>query len=166
MHQQLLEQARHLVRREPKRPRQASLRRAVSSAYYALFHFLVDRACRSLLGGGTRHKPARLILGRGFVHGAMAQASRSFSGGNLPRWFNWATPIPAGLREIASAFTTLQDERHRADYDMARPLTRSQAANFVQLAAAAIAGWPAVRDDGAAQLYLACLLSWKALDQR
>ena len=34
---ELLEQAHHLANRERKRPRQASLRRAVSSAYYARF---------------------------------------------------------------------------------------------------------------------------------
>lgn len=38
----LLEQAGHLARRERKRPRQASLRRAVSAAYYALFHLLTS----------------------------------------------------------------------------------------------------------------------------
>jgi uncharacterized protein (UPF0332 family) len=40
----LLEQARHLAKREPKRPKQASLRRAVSAAYYSLFHLLVSSA--------------------------------------------------------------------------------------------------------------------------
>src|SRR5712692_5365690 len=40
----LLEQARHLANREKKRPRQASLRRAVSTAYYALFHLLISEA--------------------------------------------------------------------------------------------------------------------------
>jgi len=40
----LLEQAKHLANREPKRPEQASLRRAVSTAYYALFHLLVSEA--------------------------------------------------------------------------------------------------------------------------
>ena len=39
----LLEQARHLANREPKRPKQASLRRAVSTAYYALFHLAEHR---------------------------------------------------------------------------------------------------------------------------
>jgi uncharacterized protein (UPF0332 family) len=37
----LLEQALHLAKREKKKPRQASLRRAVSTAYYALFHLLI-----------------------------------------------------------------------------------------------------------------------------
>jgi hypothetical protein len=40
----LLEQAQHLVKREPKRPKQASLRRAISTAYYALFHLLISEA--------------------------------------------------------------------------------------------------------------------------
>jgi uncharacterized protein (UPF0332 family) len=40
----LLEQAKHLANREKKRPRQASLRRAVSTVYYALFHLLVHEA--------------------------------------------------------------------------------------------------------------------------
>jgi hypothetical protein len=36
----LLEQARFLVGRERRKPKQASLRRAVSTAYYAAFHLL------------------------------------------------------------------------------------------------------------------------------
>jgi len=40
----LLEQAHHLAKRERNRPRQASLRRAVSTAYYALFHLLISEA--------------------------------------------------------------------------------------------------------------------------
>ena len=40
----LLEQAWHLAKREKRKPRQASLRRAVSTAYYALFHHLIHEA--------------------------------------------------------------------------------------------------------------------------
>ena len=40
----LLEQANHLARREKGKPKQASLRRAVSTAYYAAFHLLVAEA--------------------------------------------------------------------------------------------------------------------------
>lgn len=43
----LLEQAYHLARKEPKRPRQASLRRAISTSYYALFHLLISEATRN-----------------------------------------------------------------------------------------------------------------------
>lgn len=38
----LLKQAFLLVHKEPKSPRQASLRRSVSTAYYAVFHLLIQ----------------------------------------------------------------------------------------------------------------------------
>lgn len=43
----LLEQARHLANGERRRPKQASLRRAVSTAYYALFHLLIQETIRN-----------------------------------------------------------------------------------------------------------------------
>jgi hypothetical protein len=52
LHDQLLAQAWLLAKKEPKRPLQASLRRAVSAAYYAVFHLLVDAGGRSLTEPG------------------------------------------------------------------------------------------------------------------
>ncbi len=43
-HDDLLRQALQLVHKEPRNPRQASLRRAVSTAYYALFYLLISEA--------------------------------------------------------------------------------------------------------------------------
>jgi hypothetical protein len=40
----LLEQAYHLLNKDGDDPKEASLRRAVSTAYYALFHLLIDEA--------------------------------------------------------------------------------------------------------------------------
>jgi uncharacterized protein (UPF0332 family) len=51
----LLEQAKHLANREKKRPRQASLRRAVSTAYYALFHLLIYEATLNWKRVDPRH---------------------------------------------------------------------------------------------------------------
>lgn len=42
----LLAQAKLLATKEQSRPKQASLRRSVSAAYYALFHLLVDASAR------------------------------------------------------------------------------------------------------------------------
>jgi hypothetical protein len=42
LHADLLEQAGHLAQFDPTRPKQANLRRAVSSANYALFHMLAS----------------------------------------------------------------------------------------------------------------------------
>lgn len=57
----LLEQARHLANREPKRPKQASLRRAVSTAYYALFHLLSMETAKNWKRSAERFTVARML---------------------------------------------------------------------------------------------------------
>src|SRR5580658_2808224 len=64
----LLELARHLAL-EPTGARQACLRRAVSTAYYALFHLLISEAT---LNWGRPE--LRSELGRFFEHGRMRSA--------------------------------------------------------------------------------------------
>jgi hypothetical protein len=66
----LLEQAKHLANRERGKPRQASLRRAVSTAYYALFHFLIAEATLN-----WKRAEQRYVLARLFEHGRMKSAS-------------------------------------------------------------------------------------------
>lgn len=73
LHDDLKKQAWHLATREPKRPRQASLRRAISSAYYALFHLLIEDSGRFLLSG-TNRKHMRETLARAFAHADMKKA--------------------------------------------------------------------------------------------
>src|SRR5271154_1505744 len=70
LHDDLLDQAEQLATREPKRPKQASLRRAVSTSYYALFHLLISEATLN-----WRQSSQRAALGRYFQHGSMAKAS-------------------------------------------------------------------------------------------
>jgi hypothetical protein len=48
--QDLLQQANHLASYEGANPSQASLRRAVSTAYYALFHLLIEDAAKRWSG--------------------------------------------------------------------------------------------------------------------
>ena len=64
----LLEQERHLAKREPKRPRQARLRRAISSAYYALFHLLIAETVKN-----WKRPQERYSLARMFDHAAMGK---------------------------------------------------------------------------------------------
>jgi uncharacterized protein (UPF0332 family) len=45
VYEDLLKQAVRLATLDIKKPKQANLRRAISSAYYAVFHLLVDEAC-------------------------------------------------------------------------------------------------------------------------
>lgn len=71
LHDDLLEQARYLATKEPNRPRQASLRRAMSAAYYALFHLLVADGARALASGNVTGLRPR--IGRAFAHREMKE---------------------------------------------------------------------------------------------
>ena len=69
-HDDLLRQALYLVHKEPRNPKQASLRRGVSTAYYALFHLLIGEAVAN-----WNVVSLRAALGRAFDHGIMKAAS-------------------------------------------------------------------------------------------
>ncbi|HET6386018.1 MAG TPA: hypothetical protein VFJ58_21715 [Armatimonadota bacterium] len=95
MHDELLEQARRLANMDRRRPKQANLRRAVSAAYYALFHFLVDQSCRAMIGTQHPKAPYRQVLGRAFNHATMKKACKSFSGGALRAGVSKGLPPPS-----------------------------------------------------------------------
>ena len=53
----LLELAQHLAKLDSENPRQACLRRAVSTAYYALFHLLIAEATSNWRHTELRSEP-------------------------------------------------------------------------------------------------------------
>lgn len=146
----LLEQANHLATREKKKPRQASLRRAVSTAYYAIFHLLVSEAVSN-----WRNANQRADLGRAFEHGRMRVASA-----RLVNMTFAGSPAKAidDLRRVANAFVYLQRDRHDADYDGSLQLTRTQVLAKIALVERAFSSWRAVRNEDIAQDYLLSLL--------
>lgn len=160
----LLAQAKHLVSRERGRPRQASLRRAASVAYYALFHLLIREASQRLVPGPAIQK----LVARVYTHIEMSKASRSFSGGTLPQKFVGITgsqPLPLALRNVANAFVELQQARHEADYNVAKSFSRAEVQSLIDQAEQAFQDWQAVRRTTAGRLYLVCLLLWERLDK-
>lgn len=166
LYRDLLAQAEHLAGKEPRRPKQASLRRAVSAAYYALFHFLVDAACRNIVGTGHQRRHLRHVIARAFSHSTMKNASKSFAGGTLPAGLSTtllSSTISSGLRDVAEAFVTLQEERHRADYVLAKPFSKSEVTDLIHTARNAIELWQTVKNDDTARLYLLSLLVWDQL---
>jgi hypothetical protein len=157
--QDLLEQARHLVNREPRRPKQASLRRAISTAYYALFHLLLDEATKMLASDPN----LRRLVGRAFVHDEMKQASTSFRSAGLPPHVDavCGVPVPPDLQRVAEVFVELQDARHEADYKLGRSFTRGNARYLVDRADQAFQAWESIRSEPIAKVYLASLLLWR-----
>ncbi len=146
----LLEQAYHLARREKKKPKQASLRRAVSTAYYALFHLLISEAVAN-----WRRGDQRASLARAFEHGKMRSASQKAAGSTVS---GHSPKVVTDLRMVANAFVELQQRRHTADYDNSQKWSRTQALSQINLAAAAFKSWHAIRSEKIAQDYLLSFL--------
>ena len=159
---ELLAQATLLATKEPSRPKQASLRRAVSASYYALFHLLVDEASRRLVGGANRAS-LRTSLGRAFNHGAMRTVAKQFAARavspRLDPGLN-GQPLQDELVRVASAFVDLQQHRHEADYDLRRRFTRVETLSIISDARGAFADWQLVRGSPQADTFLVGLLAY------
>jgi uncharacterized protein (UPF0332 family) len=154
----LLEQAKHLANREKKRPRQASLRRAVSTAYYALFQLLIHEATLN-----WKRVDQRALLARFFEHGKMKAASEK-QRGDLNSYFK-TNPAPSPeldcarhLHRVADTFFQSQQQRHTADYDNSKTWTRTEVLTLIDLVDAALESWHTIREEPTAQAYLISLL--------
>ena len=107
----LIVTARDLLNALPRgRPRQSNLCRAVSTAYYAMFHCLAACCADMLVGGpgADRSQPAWRQAYRALEHGTARQRCRRIE--ILQRF-------PAEIRQFADKFVDMQQKRHTADYD-------------------------------------------------
>jgi len=154
----LLQQAEHLASLDGNRPKQANLRRATSSAYYALFHLLVKDSVGRFCPRNLPELGAR--IGRSFVHGEMKQVCRSIMDGKPSQALAELVRqgFPSDLVFVARTFVLLQEARHSADYDLAADLLRTEALYYFQQASDAFAAWHRVRKTDEATVFLAALL--------
>jgi hypothetical protein len=103
-------------------PTTVARRRAVSSAYYALFHSLIADAVGRTIGDDPARDEDRYTVSRWYSHGEMRTVSqwviRLARGESVP---NGVAVLlgnpPPDLVELARAFIQLQEARHEADYD-------------------------------------------------
>ena len=156
----LRKQARQLAIREPKRPRQASLRRAISTVYYGLFHLLVADSSRFLLAGQNRQH-LRETLARAFAHADMKKVAQQFATNRVQGKIAPAlasNPIPVELQDVAQAFIDLQQARHEADYDVSRRFTRSETLDLIDRVDQAFIDWSQIRRNPAAEAFMFSLL--------
>ena len=101
------------------RPRQTELRRAVSCAYYAMFHTLAS-CCANMLIGAT---PSRRS------NQAWQQVYRSLEHGRIrSRCSNKSTmsQFPREIQKFAESLILMQRYRHSADYDPMEDFDRAQ----------------------------------------
>ncbi len=115
---------------DPGRPRQTNLKRALSTAYYSMFHALCLNCADSLVGttGANRSQQAWQQAYRSIRHGfAKEQCKR-----------DKISEFPFGIRAFAKNFVVLQDKRHQADYNPSYRLTRNDVYIDIETAAIAI----------------------------
>ncbi len=159
----LIEQARMLAGLDTTNPKQASLRRAVSAAYYGLFHLLVEEGVKLFV---RNHDALAAKVSRTFDHNTMKTVSGHFKDQTkgLPKGIspNTAYQIHADLKTVAEAFIKLQESRHDADYNLDRQFSLSEAQELIRAAETAFASWENVRDTNDARLYLASFLVWSS----
>jgi hypothetical protein len=129
---------------------QATLRRAVSTAYYAVFHLLIHESCQLWIQPEHRQS-----LARQYDHAQMKVASRQIY---ETKFKTPVTPAEKSLVTVAENFVELQQLRHNCDYDLRFTLSFKDAADMVEQASASFDEWAKIRNERIATDYLYALL--------
>jgi hypothetical protein len=138
----LLQQAEALIATTAGAPRQADLRRAVSAAYYAVFHAVLTAIADQFVGVGRRNNPEYALAYRQVEHGAFKRLCDDVRKPTLPDRYQAFAPtgsFSADLRVFATAVVDLQQKRHEADYDPLTSFSTSDVRAFVATGRDAIA---------------------------
>jgi len=139
---------------------QIDLRRAVSAAYYAVFHLLAMTAADNWAIPDERGRFARL-----FDHGKMKNASIALPAkiekrlGASPSAENAA--IANELKALSKEFVALQDDRHVADYENSKVWSYSEVEKVILRAHNFYIKWQRLAKTPLATAYLLDMLGGK-----
>jgi hypothetical protein len=154
----LLQLAQEIANLHPDVAHQSSLRRAVSTGYYALFHLLISDAIAT-----CTDQQFRATLARVFDHGPMKQASdKKLS--ELYDFFDQRPPegsertIKYHLFSVAETFSQAQHNRNEADYSLSKEWQPTQVSLLLESIADAFKSWNIIRNEPAARDYLVSML--------
>lgn len=136
----LLDQSRALISAAPAgAPRQADLRRAISTAYYAIFHLTVTSVADTLVGNTKRSTASYGLAYRSIDHRWLRDLCSDLAKPTLPT--KLAKLLPTGVDShfgsYAAALVELQEKRHIADYDPLAKMTLIDAKLALQTAESA-----------------------------
>lgn len=134
----LLEQANRLIEPPPAGPpRQVDVRRAISAAYYAVFHATLAAAADQFVGATKRTTSQYGLVYRSVDHRSLRELCMEAARQNLPpRLARHAPQAGFGpdIQEFAGLILELQRKRHSADYDPSIRVKSSDAQLAVQAA--------------------------------
>ena len=143
----LLAQAKHLAEWDSRRPRQANLRRSISTAYYAMFH-LVTSGC---VQGFAPPVPNTLgmRMARAVAHSEVKDVCAMIWKGQLSYAMQELLPTgaSASLQGFSESFVELQEARHRADYDLSATYSRAEVLQLLNQVDQAFIEWELIQPD-------------------
>lgn len=155
------EQADRLISSPPTgRPRQVDLRRAISGAYYGLFHFCLRTAADEFVGT-TQHLTTRYALVyRSIEHRTLKEVC--IEARKQTPSVRYAPYVPKGgfgvdIQAFATATVELQEQRHLADYNPQPQFRSSDAELVVDTARNAIGRFQRATDESR-KMFLTLLL--------
>lgn len=137
------------IRRGRGRPRTTDLRRAISTAYYAVFHELAQQCTTELTRDGVASADTAAAVGRWIGHTDLKAVAGAVTGTGNPALRDVLGGASRDLRFLTDAFVELQDARELADYDNAYDVSKAVAVKHVRTAMQAVAtarGLAAARD--------------------
>ena len=157
----LFEQAERLVAPPPAGPpRQVDLRRAISAAYYAVFHYILAATADDFVGVTKRGTKRYTLVYRSVDHRALRDLCTELKKQNLPAKYQRYAPangMGQNIQAFASAFVELQEKRHSADYDPSVRLKTSDVKLVIATAKSAVRRFEKA-SEGRRKSFLALLL--------
>lgn len=138
----LFEQADKLIAPPVGRPRQADIRRAISAAYYGIFHGVITKAVDQFVGITNRDKAHYGLAYRSLSHSRLREVCNGIQKSTPPSKYRPYVPVAgfgSDIIALADAVEVLQEKRHPADYDVMIRMNRSDAAVAIATARAALA---------------------------
>jgi hypothetical protein len=158
----LFEQAEQLIRLAgSRRPRQVDLRRAVSAAYYGVFHATLTATADHFIGVAARSTPRYALVYRSIDHRTLRDLCLEIQK-TAPR-ATYRQYVPANgfgsnIVAFAQAVVDLQERRNAADYDPLAIFKVSDARFAVDLGRNALRRF--LRASGSRRTAFLCLLSF------
>jgi uncharacterized protein (UPF0332 family) len=137
----LFEQAEKLITPQAGRPRQVDVRRAISAAYYAIFHAILTAATDQFIGVANRDESRYGLVYRSVDHGWLRKLCEEVQKPTPSSRFRRYVPAAgfgANIVAFAAAAEDLQEKRHSADYDVMTRMNRSDASLAISTARAAL----------------------------
>lgn len=149
----------------PPAASEAQLRRAVSTAYYAVFHTVLRAGAGQYMGDGGARGAGYGLIYRGFTHSRVKRVCEQLALSRLPGSLQrqlGRTAVSQDMQSFAEAFVALHDQRELADYDPLLVITQQDVVDAVVAADLALLAFDATAEDERADVLALMLVSGRA----